>query len=197
MRPIDTVAAPEPSAETEDRRADDLASELARVAPRPWWNRGTVALAAAALLLGGFIGGLQVQKQWGTSGATAGRGGFGTGQGRGSGTGQNRGFGNGPEGPAAGQFGGGAPAGGAPAGGTGTAAAPVTTGTVKLVDGSTIYVQTAGGDVLTVQTDAHTSISTATKSTVKNIKAGQSVTVQGPAGADGTVAATAVTAGPR
>jgi len=73
----------------------------------------------------------------------------------------------------------------------------VTIGTVKLVDGDTIYVQTADGNVVTVKTDSKTTVSTAKKGKVSDVKAGQSVTVQGAAGTDGTVTATSVTAQPK
>ncbi|GID31336.1 hypothetical protein [Paractinoplanes brasiliensis] len=176
-------------------RDDDLAAELARAAPRRWWNRGTVVLGAIVLVVGGFAGGLQAQKQWGTAatpaagrafggqnpGGSAAAGGmpdFGGGQARG---GQAQG----------GQAQGGTAQGGTAPGGTAAAAA---TGKVKLVNGTTIYVETADGQVVTVKTDSRTSVSTATKGKVSDVKAGQSVTIQGSAGSDGTVTATSVTA---
>jgi hypothetical protein len=158
---------------------DGLARELARAAPRTWWNRGTIVLGAGLLLVGGFAGGLQAQKHWGPAAAPAAgnraAGGFG---------GQNRG----------GYLGGGAAptAAAAPA-----AAAEGTTGTVKLVDGTTIYVQTAAGDVVTVKTDGKTSVATAQKIKITKVRAGQSITVRGATGADGTVTATSVTTQPK
>ena len=164
-------------------RDDDLARELAKAAPRHWWNRGTVVLGAFVLLVGGFVGGLQAQKHWGTAATAAGGnrtgGGLAAGQGRG-------GYGN---------LGGGFPGGGAAPTAAASAAAAATTGTVKLVDGSTIYLQTANGDLVTVKTDAKTSVSTATKGKLSDVRPGQSVTVQGAAGSDGSVTATSVTAG--
>ena len=180
-------------ADPDDPRDDSLARELAEAAPKKWWNKATIVLAAAVLALGGFVGGLQAQKQWGTSTTTAGAGnrtfpGAGTGAGRYGGAGAY-GF------PGGGNF---------PGGGTGTGtgqgtttAAAGTTGTVKLVDGSTIYVQTPDGTVVTVKTDGKTTVSTAKKGKVSDVKAGQSVTVQGATGADGTVTATSVTATPK
>ena len=67
---------------------------------------------------------------------------------------------------------------------------------VKLVDGDTIYLQTADGNVVTVKTDGKTTVSTAKKGKVSDVKAGESVTAQGATGADGTVTATSVTARP-
>jgi hypothetical protein len=171
------VAADEPEDRAEDR-ADDLAAELAKAAPRRWWNRGTLVLGALVLLVGGFLGGTQVQKHWGAT-ATA--------------TGTNRPAGGAGQNRAAGGFAGlgGAQGGAAP---TASAAPAGTAGTVKLVDGNTIYVQTADGTVVTVKIDGKTAVRTASKASVKDVKTGDTVTVQGGAGTDGTVTATAVTA---
>jgi hypothetical protein len=168
-------------AEPGDDGHGGLAGELAAVAPKKWWNRGTVGLGVAALLMGGFLGGVYSQRQWGTSATTA----------AGPSGGGNRGTGSG--------FPGGLSASGFPGGGnfgqgnqgTGTTA---TAGTVKLVDGSTIYVQTADGSVVTVDTDGETTVSTAKKGKVADVKAGDSITVNGVTGSDGAVTATEVTA---
>ncbi|MEV6842240.1 DUF5666 domain-containing protein [Actinoplanes sp. NPDC051411] len=191
-----------PDAEPEDESRDGLAEELAHAAPKRWWNRGTVVLAGLVLLAGGFVGGVQVQKNWGSTqsrgsgfpaggfaaGANGGAGRYGGGTGRG-GAGA---YGGGNLGGGAASQAGGAQAGGAQAGGA-QAASSGTTGTVKLVDGSTIYVQTPDGNLVTVNTDGKTAVSAASKSSLKSIKAGQKVTVQGAAGSDGTVTATSVT----
>ena len=178
----------------DEGRDDDLARELAKAAPRQWWNKATIVLAATVLLVGGFVGGLQAQKHWGATatasgssnrpsgftGGGAGRYGAGTGTGTGAysgGTFQR----NGGTNPGAGA----------------TTAPAGTTGTVKLVDGTTIYVQTPDGNVVTVKTDGRTTVSTAKKGKVSDVRAGQTVTVQGAAGADGTVTATSVTAQPK
>ncbi|GAB2603709.1 hypothetical protein Aab01nite_47900 [Paractinoplanes abujensis] len=159
-------------------RDDDFAAELARAAPRRWWNRGTLVLAGTVLLVGGFAGGLQAQKQWGSADTpTAAARGFGGGQDRAGYGGQAPG-GQAPGGPAPG----------------GASAAAATTGKVKLVNGTTIYVETSDGQVVTVKTDARTSVATATKGKVSDVKAGQSVTIQGSTGSDGSVTATSVTA---
>ncbi|UQU61339.1 hypothetical protein COUCH_19955 [Couchioplanes caeruleus] len=170
MTPIDDTAVLVPVQEP----ADGLAAEIARAAPRRWWNRGTVGLGVAALLLAGFLSGLQAQKHWGTSAtpATARPGGAQAGRGT---------FGSFPQGPA----GAAAP--------TASAASGPTTGKVKLVDGTTIYVETAGGAVVTVRTGGDTAVRTATAGKLKDVRAGDTVSVQGAAGADGTVTATTVT----
>jgi Domain of unknown function (DUF5666) len=183
-----------PDADPEDERHDGLAEELAHAAPKRWWNRGTVVLAGLVLLGGGFVGGLQVQKNYGTPArATGFPAGFtaGGGAGRYGGGAAGRG-GAGAYGQTGGGFGQGAQGAQGAQGGA-AAASSGTTGTVKLVDGSTIYVQTADGNVVTVNTSGKTTVSAASKSTIKSIKAGQKVTVQGTAGSDGTVAATSVT----
>ncbi|WP_433385470.1 hypothetical protein ACQPZX_28635 [Actinoplanes sp. CA-142083] len=183
-----------PSADSSDEgdfRDDGLAQELAKAAPKKWWNKATVVLGAVVLLVGGFVGGLQAQKQWGTSSTGGGNraaSGF-----PGAGTGRYGG-GSGAYG-----FPGGLPGGGTSTGqqGGATTAAAGTTGTVKLVDGTTIYVQTPDGNVVTVKTDGKTKVATAKTGKVADVKAGQSITVQGATGSDGTVTATSVTAQPK
>ncbi len=153
----------------------DLSEELAAAPPA---KRGrpsvTVLLGAGVLLVAGFLGGIQADKQWGAkqpSGASdvinqlvrarGGQGGVG-----------------GP----AGIGGGGRQAGRSASG---------TTGTVKLVDGDIIYVQTADG-IVRVKTTGSTKVTIAKKAKPKDLKAGSSVVVQGAAGQDGTVTATSV-----
>jgi hypothetical protein len=181
-----------------EERADDLAEELARAEPKRWWNRGTVVLAAIVLLVGGFVGGLQAQKHWGTastSGAASNpnrAGGYG-GLGR---SGYGGAFGGG-------QFPGGAQPGGAVAGGavpggaapTATAAASATTGTVKLVDGTTVYVQTADGNVITVRTDGRTAVQVTQSGRLSDLTPGSTVSVDGASTGQDTVTATRVTKG--
>jgi hypothetical protein len=165
----------------------DLNEQLA-AEPRPRRRPPsvTVLLGTAVILVGGFIGGVQADRHWGAkkspdpaallsqlgrrTGAGAGAGGpFGGGQ--------------------AGRFPGGA--------GTGTTAqggGSGTSGTVKLVDGDTIYVQTPSG-IVRVKTTKSTKVTVAKKSTAKSLKTGSSVVVQGTPGQDGTVTATSVQGG--
>jgi hypothetical protein len=188
-----------PDADPAQEREDGLAEELAHAAPKRWWNRGTVVLAGIVLLVGGFVGGLQAQKHWGTASTTA--AGF---PGAAAGAGAGR-YGGGTGRTGAGAYGGGNFGGGFGQGGTGTGtgtgtgagtAAPAASGasgTVKLVDGSTIYVQEADGTVVTVNTNSKTTVAAASKTKLSSIKAGQKVTVAGATGSDGTVTATSVT----
>jgi hypothetical protein len=63
---------------------------------------------------------------------------------------------------------------------------------VKLVDGTTLYVETTDGTVLTVRTGGNTAIQIAKDGSLKDLKAGAPVTVEGTT-ANGTVTATKVT----
>lgn len=169
---------PEPPSPAEDESPDDgLSAQLAAAAPRRWWSRTTVYLAGAALLVAGFLGGVQVQKSYGSTPTSGGAGNFPPVAGgyfpRQNGAGQ-------------GQQGG---ASGAARGGT--------SGTIKLVDGGTVYVQTATGDVITIKTNGGTKVAVAKAGALKDLKAGDAVTVQGSTAADGTVTATTVTATPK
>ena len=159
---------------TEELKADDR--------PRRRPPSATLLLAAGVLLVGGFVGGVQADRHWGAAnssdpaallGQLRRNAGGGTGQG---------GFGGGQAG---GQQAG---TGGAPAAGNGTS------GTVKLVDGDTIYVQTASG-IVRVKTTGSTKVTVARKSTARALKEGSKVVVQGTPGQDGTVTATSVQGG--
>ncbi len=164
-----------------DDDRDGLSAELAAAAPKKWWNKGTIGLGVAALLMGGFLGGVQAQKQWGTttSAASGFPGGIGT---RGTGGGFPR---TGASGAPDAAFPGAAPT---------TAADNGTSGKVKLVNGKTIYVETEDGTVVTVKTDGSTTVNTATKGKLADVKAGQSITVEGSTADDGSVTASKVTA---
>ena len=171
-----------------DPFADDLTTELAAAAPKPWRNRATYVLAAIALVVGGFVGGVQVEKHFGgTSSANA--------RANAAAFAANRGGG--------GSFGsgGGANAGTA-TGGTPTSTASsgartteTNTGTVTLVDGTTVYVTLSSGDVLTVKTTSSTRVAVGSVTKVSGLKVGVSVTVTGSTDSNGNVTATSITAG--
>ncbi|KUL40776.1 hypothetical protein [Actinoplanes awajinensis] len=164
----DTEVLPRTPSETEHQ---DLNSAIAQAAPKRWWNRTTLVLTGAVLLVGGFLGGVQVHKQWGSSSSdtAAATGGFPTGAGMPSGGGmgqsQNR------------------------------AAAPggATAGTLTKVDGNTLYLQTAAGQTITVRASDTTAVTT--KAAVKDLTTGQAVTVTGVADSSGVITATAITTG--
>jgi hypothetical protein len=155
---------------------DDLSAELAKRAPRGTPGRTTLVLGGAVLIVAGFLGGVVVQKNWGTTAAST---------------------------PAANAGAANAGAGFAGRGGTGTAsaapgaqrgAAAPTTGTVKFVDGTTIYLTTAAGETITVKTTGTTTIRTEQTTALTDIPVGATVSVQGTADAEGTITATQLTA---
>lgn len=87
-----------------------------------------------------------------------------------------------------------APAGAGTTGETGaTSGGTTTSGTVKLVDGSVVYVATAGGGVVRVTTSGTTAV--LSTGTLSRLKAGDSVTVAGSRSTDGSLAASTITEG--
>ncbi|WP_185949658.1 hypothetical protein [Microbispora sp. KK1-11] len=182
---------------------DDLQEVLAARPARVGGSKLTLALAGGVLLVAGLLLGIQVQKLLGGSepgrfpsraagaGAYAGAGqapgGGGPGGGLGGGYARGAGGGGGFAGGGAGRAGGGAGAGAGPGG--------MTFGTVKLVDGDKIYVQTVNGGVVTVTTSGDTKVRVTRSGKVSDLKPGSFVTVAGAADAQGQVAATSVTEG--
>jgi hypothetical protein len=150
-----------------------LAEHLEPVTAQRWWRRVPTArtlLIAALLAAAGFTGGVLTAKHEGvtTAASTPRTGAAGTGAARtGAGAGQ----------------------------GATTASGATTVGTVKLVDGSTIYVTTTNGSVVKVTTSGATKLSVSATGKASDLKAGQAVVVQGTPDASGNVKATAVTAG--
>ena len=166
--PIEPVGSDELTAGlSDDPFADDLDEQLAAREPRRWATRTTTVLAGLFLLVGGFLAGAQVEKHFGAAATT------------GTSRTQNP--------AAAGAFGG-RQAGAA-------TQTNVRTGTVKLVDGTTIYVQTSDGQVITVRTNGSTAVQTVQSGALSDLTPGTQVSVEGPAGSDGAVTATKVTRG--
>jgi hypothetical protein len=64
---------------------------------------------------------------------------------------------------------------------------------VKLVDGTNVYIQDASGNVVKVSTSADSAITVTKRGTAADLKAGDTVVVQGTADGDGNIAATAIT----
>jgi hypothetical protein len=158
---------------------DDLDQRLAAAAPRRLANRATYALLALVIAVAGFVGDAQVQKRYGTPAAAS--------------TGSPAG-GNAAGGQYPGAFPGGAGrASGAPGAGTGQQGAGrggAITGTVKLVDGNTVYIETPDGQTITVKTSDQTTVLAPGK--LSDLTPGATVSVQGQSAA-GTVTATTVT----
>jgi hypothetical protein len=164
-------------------QADHLAEELAARPPRARLPKATLALGAAVLVAGGFIGGVLVQKHLGSSStggsgraaafASAFAGARGTGGGRGGYGGGTGGFG----------------------GGGGGLSGSSISGSVTVVSGDTLYVTAANGTVYTVKTSGSTSVSISSSGSLSQLKPGQQVTISGTQGSGGTVDATTITAG--
>jgi len=176
--------------------ARDIGAELAAPPRRklPWLS---LLLAGGVIAAAGFAGGALVEKNNGSSsnsaasafaklrsGATGGAGG----------TAGAGGFSR-----AGGTAGAGGAAGAAGAGGFagfgGGAAGGATTGTVKLVDGNTIYVTNSSGNIVKITTGSSTTVSIAQSGKVSQIAPGQTVTVRGTTDSSGNVTATSVTEG--
>lgn len=159
----------------------DLSEMVARDG-KPLFTRLTAILGLAALFLGGIIVGAHFQSQ--NASATASSAAAGASRNAFAGQG-SRGAG------ATSAFGGGAFGGGA-FGGLGT---PVAAGQIKLIDGANIYVTTGSGSVVKVATDNTTRIRKSATLTIDQLKIGDTVTVSGQNGADGTVSATSINVG--
>lgn len=157
---------------------DDLGEQLAATAPRRIANRATVVLTGAVLVVGGFVAGAQVQQHYAPAAAASTAAPAGNLAGAQARRGQSA---------AADQ------AAGAQASGAGAPASGTLTGTVKLVDGTTIYIETPDGRVVTVRTTDTTTIQIARSGSLKDIAAGATVTVEAPNSNGDTVNATKVT----
>jgi len=156
--------------------ARDIAAELAAPPRRklPWL---TLALCGGVIAAAAFAGGALVEKNnvkggGSNPGAAAGF----------------AGFARGGAGATAGAGGAARPGGGGTGGGA-------TTGTVKLVDGTTVYLTDSSGNVVKVTTGTSTKISVTRNGKVSDLQPGQSVTVLGSTDSSGSLAATTVTEG--
>jgi len=163
---------------------DDLTAVLTR-RPRAKLPSLTLVLAAVVVASAGFLGGALVGKHYGSSSsgnlaaafsrlagarasatASAGSGSGGTGSGSGFGFGGGRG----------GTFG----------------AGNATIGTIKLIDGRTVYVQTTAGDIVQVATSAGTKVTISSAVPVKDLQPGETVIVEGSKNSSGAIAATSI-----
>ncbi|MER5621832.1 hypothetical protein ABT061_12390 [Streptosporangium sp. NPDC002544] len=158
----------------------DLDSELAARPPRRL-STLTLVLGAGVMLVAGVIVGIQVQKATGGTSGPTGVPGAAMRQGVGPG-----GFGNG-------QQGGQGPGSGPGQGGGGRGG--MTVGTVQRVEGEKVYLQTADGSVVTVNTTDETSVRLTKEGRVADLKPGGTVVVQGARAEDGSVSATAINEG--
>jgi hypothetical protein len=154
---------------------DDHDAELTAVLtrrPRAKLPSLTLVLAAIVVASAGFLGGALVGKHYGSSSsgnlAAAFRGlaaRASSSASAGSGTGGRGGL-----------FGGG----------------NATVGTIKLIDGGTVYVQTTAGDIVQVATSAGTKVTVSSTVPVNDLKPGETVIVQGSKNSSGAIAATSI-----
>jgi hypothetical protein len=165
----------------------DLTVALAR-RPKVRLPSLTMTLVVAAVLGLGFMGGALVGKHYGSTSSSSATAGFG----------------------AFTRFGGAAGAGGAsssasaaPGGSSGSSSFPgrseflggaggATFGTVKLVDGNIVYVETETGSIVQVTTSAATKVTASTSVPLKDLAPGQTVIVEGTTKSNGSVAATSI-----
>ena len=163
--------------------ARDIAAELAAPPRRkmPWL---TLLLAGGVIAAGSFAGGALVEKNNGSSSGAGGAAAAFAKLRSGSGSGSTGGFG-------------GFSRGGSGTGtGTGTGAGGgATSGTIKLIDGNTIYVTNSSGNIVKITAGSSTSVSIASNGTVSQLQPGQTVTVRGTTDSSGNVTATSVTEG--
>jgi hypothetical protein len=160
---------------------DELAAVLTR-RPRAKLPSLTLVLAAIVVASGGFLGGVVVGKHDGSSGSGSQASAFrrfaaGASAAVGTGSGPGAGFGaRGARGDGAGGF----------------AAGNATIGTIKLIDGSTVYVQTSGGDIVQVSTSAGTKVTASSTVRVKDLQPGETVIVEGSKNSAGGVTAASI-----
>ncbi|MFJ9520273.1 DUF5666 domain-containing protein [Kitasatospora sp. NPDC101801] len=171
----ETPTTDDPLATPPDAR--DVSAELA-AAPRrklPW---PTLVLAGAVLTSLAFAGGVQYQKSNGTPASSP----------RAAGPNQQPGGQNG--------YGGGTRRGQNGTGGTTTNQQPgFTRGTVKAVDGSTVYLTDANGNTVKVTTTDATKVQLAKEGKAADLQPGQTVTVVGTPDASGGYTASQLTEG--
>ncbi|MFD0275757.1 hypothetical protein ACFVHB_17890 [Kitasatospora sp. NPDC127111] len=189
VTPLST--APWGSPRPEAGGARDVTAELAAPPRRklPWL---TLGLAGGVIAATAFAGGVWYQQGHGANGSGRAVAAGGTQQQpRGSATG---GFGNGTR--RNGQGGGqGNGQGGGPGGGQGGGQGGFTRGTVKAVDGNTVYLTDANGNTVKVTTGDATKVQLNKEGKVTDLLPGQSVTVVGTPDANGGYNATQLVEG--
>ena len=141
-----------------------------------------LALLGVLLIAGGFIAGVQVQKGQTSSGSGGVPAGFAS---------RFAALGGGTS--STGKTPAGLPASGFP--GAGTGAGRPTSGTVAYLDGNTLYVTNSEGNTVKVKTSSSTSVTKTVKTKLKGIYPGETVTVTGATGSNGTVSAESISVG--
>ena len=158
---------------------DELTAVLTR-RPRAKLPSVTLILAAIVVASAGFLGGALVGKHYGSSGSgnlaaafrgLAARATSSASPGASGGTGTRTGF---------------------PGAGGGLAGGNATIGTIKLIDGSIVYVETSSGDVVQVATSSGTKVTASETIPVKSLTPGETVIVEGSKNSSGAIAATSI-----
>ncbi|MCW3034063.1 MAG: hypothetical protein JWM60_2408 [Solirubrobacterales bacterium] len=172
---------PEPDAPMPD---EEWLGDLSELPPRPRRRLLTpapLALLAVLIIALGFIGGVLVEKGQ-TAGSTSAAGAAVASRLRGL---------------AGGAAGAGAAPGtaGASSASGGAGFSRPTSGTVSYVSGQTLYVTTPESNTVQVKASAATSVTKSVKSSVKSIHPGETVTVTGSTGANGTLSAESIRVG--
>jgi hypothetical protein len=160
---------------------DDDAELTAVLTRRPRAKLPSVTLILAAIVVAslGFLGGALVGKHYGSSSSSGLASAFSRLAARASASGTaspGSGSGTGFAGRGGGLFGGG----------------NATIGTIKLVDGHTVYVQTTAGDIVQVATSAGTKVTVSSTVPVKDLQPGETVIVEGSKNSSGAIAATSI-----
>jgi hypothetical protein len=154
------------------------ASDLPPVHPRRGIPRVTVILGVGLLAAVTFLAGIEAQKQWGGNGSDA------------------NGFGARAAAFRAAAGGNGGAQGAAPgAGAFGRGGGGVTTGKVKLVQGSNIYVTTTDGNTVKVTVPSSTAITKSVTTKLSGVHPGDNVTAIGTSSSDGVIKAVSVRLG--
>jgi hypothetical protein len=158
----------------------DLSVALAR-RPKVRLPSLTMTLVVVAVLGLGFLGGALVGKHYGSSSSSSAAG-FGAFTRFGGTSSSASSASSAPSGSS------GFPGRSGLFGGSGAA----TFGTIKLVDGNIVYVQTETGSIVQVTTSAATRVTASTSVPLKDLTPGETVIVEGKTNANGSVAATSI-----
>lgn len=158
-------------------------SDLLPAPRRKGVPRATAILGVGLLAAATFLAGIEAQKQWGGSSSSSGLGTRGAAFGAGAGTGTT------------GANGGTQGARGAGGGFFGRGGGAFTAGTVKLVQGSIIYVTTTNGNVVKVSVPSSTAITKSVTTKLSGVHPGDTVTAIGTTSSDGVIKATSLRLG--
>ena len=148
---------------------DDLTTGLAKARKQPWLTRSTGVMFALVLVCGGFLAGIKVQQAYGSSSTTPAAG-SNTNLPNRAGLQQQQ-----PTGQLQQQQ---------------PQRQQPLTGKIKLVDGTTVYIETADGRIVTVKTTDATVVTT--RAQLKDLAAGATVTVVGTGTGTETVTASSI-----